>query len=49
MKKSNIIALVFLGLFLVIFTVPNKIVHLEAAPKLGKAFKVNSFVAEQDA
>ena len=49
MKKSNIIALVFLGLFLVIFTVPNKIVHLEAAPKLGKAFKVNSFFAEQDA
>ena len=49
MKKSNIIALVFLGLFLVIFTIPNKIVHLEAAPKLGKAFKVNSFFAEQDA
>ena len=49
MKKSNIIALVFLGLFLVIFTVPNKIVHLEAAPKLGKAFKVNSFFVEQDA
>ena len=49
MKKSNIIVLVFLGLFLVIFTVPNKIVHLEAAPKLGKAFKVNSFFAEQDA
>ena len=49
MKKSNIIAFVFLGLFLVIFTVPNKIVHLEAAPKLGKAFKVNSFFAEQDA
>ena len=34
---------------MVIFTVPNKIVHLEAAPKLGKAFKVNSFFAEQDA
>ena len=49
MKKSNIIALVFLCLFLVIFTVPNKIVHLEAAPKLGKAFKVNSFFVEQDA
>ena len=49
MKKSNIIALVFLGLFLAIVTMPNKIVHVKAAPGEEKAFKVNSFFVEQDA
>lgn len=31
-----------------IFIMPNKIVHVEATPKSGKAFKVNSFFVEQD-
>ena len=49
MKKTNIIALIFLSLFLAIVTMPNKIVHVKAAPGEEKAFKVNSFFAEQDA
>jgi len=49
MKKSNIILSIFLSLFLIIFIIPNKIVHVEAAPKSGKVFKVNSFFVEQDA
>jgi len=49
MKKTNIIALIFLSLFLAIVIMPNKIVHVKAAPGEEKAFKVNSFFAEQDA
>ena len=49
MKKSNIILFIFLSLFLIIFIMPNKIVHVEASPKSGKVFKVDSFFVEQDA
>ena len=48
MKKSNIIVLIFLSLFFAIIIMSNKRVHLKAAPGEGKAFKVNSFFAEQD-
>lgn len=48
MKKPNIILFIFLSLVLMIFIMPNKIVHVEAAPKSEKAFKVNSFFVEQD-
>ena len=49
MKKTNIIALIFLSLFFLIITMLNKTVHIKAAPGEGKAFKVNSFFVEQDA
>lgn len=48
MKKPNIILFIFLSLVLMIFIMQKKIVHIEAAPKSGKAFKVNSFFVEQD-
>lgn len=48
MKKKNILLLIFLALFLVMATTPGKIVHIEAAPKSGKPFEVNSFFVEQD-
>ncbi len=49
MKKRNIVLSIFLSLFLMIFIIPDKTVHIKAAPKSGKAFKVDSFFVEQDA
>lgn len=46
MKKKNIILGIFLFLFFIVIF--NKIVHIEAAPKSEKAFKVNFFLVDQD-
>ena len=48
MKKKNIILLFFLAVLFVMVIIPKKIVHIKAAPKVEKAFKVNSFFVEQD-